>query len=172
MFRFILSAIMASHFVGCGGSSAPSVAAPSVSALITTTGLSSLVTIGYPSTLTSSTDAETSSMLFRPAAFPAATVGTDVNVGITISIDPNPDRLEMTAFYNGDVGDDLGTPTGVITVGNSSGYRFLPSATQGGDVVVIVPRADGTFLRIVDQGAAFQDNGVFVEMLRSIKISN
>jgi hypothetical protein len=86
---------------------------------------------------------------------------------IEISVNENPDNLAPEDFYNGGPGVFIGTSVATGLVGGIRTLRYEPSASLAGMVVVVVPLS-GKFLLIVDQGAAFQADGSFLELLKSI----
>jgi hypothetical protein len=88
-------------------------------------------------------------------------------------VEENPDSLSVEDYYDGYPGINYYSQSenqfSTTSVDGFTAYKFEPSVTLDGDVVVVIPRP-GSFLVIEDRGAAFQENGVFDSILSALKI--
>jgi len=127
------------------------------------------VSVAYPPTLHASRQPGVNTILLTPPVVGEQPV-SDIFVGISISLDPNPNSLTIEQYYDGINGDDLGPMRDTVSIGNTSWVRYFPPATIAGDVVVVARRTDGSFVRVIDHGAAFQTNGIYTDVLRLITL--
>lgn len=90
---------------------------------------------------------------------------------LSISIDPNPGNLTVFQYYNGESGRDLVGQSGdfatPIIIAEMPAFEFNPVTSFAGGVVIIVPR-DGFFLRITDEGGAFQESAMLYPILTTL----
>lgn len=91
---------------------------------------------------------------------------------IEINIKPNPKKLTIREFYNGTNDINLFTRSNnkyfTGKLGEKIYYKFIPYVTFAGEVIVIIPLEE-VFLEVIDNGSAFQENGIFEAILSSFK---
>lgn len=106
-------------------------------------------------------------------SFPPHTSGEEKPV-LIFEVDPNPTKLTVQNYYDGDPGDDLMQRSdnyySTTTVAGIEVFKFSPSMTFTGETVIIVPNQD-TFIRIADIGDAFQANDLLNRILSTLKLS-
>jgi hypothetical protein len=88
-------------------------------------------------------------------------------------VDSNPQNLTTEEYYDEDPGRNLfGQSDGnvsTVMIDGVSSFRFVPIVTFAGEVVLVIPRAED-FLRIVDQGASFQNSGLFDKIVGTLQL--
>ena len=90
-----------------------------------------------------------------------------------LTLEPNPDQLNINDYYDGDPGIDLFGQSPPPVIGNINGvrnYRFIPWATEAGTAIVIFP-LENAFLVVEDGNWGYQENGMFQRILESIRFS-
>jgi cell division protein FtsB len=89
---------------------------------------------------------------------------------IGLYVKPNPQKLNIREFYNGINDRNLFQQSNnEYTIDQIAGklyYKFIPSITFAGEVVIVVP-LDSAFLEIVDSGNAFPE--IINTMLSTLK---
>ena len=91
---------------------------------------------------------------------------------ITAVVDGNPGLLSTQEYYDGDPGLDLfgeSSTVSTTSVGGLPAYRFDLFMTLVGTIVYVVPDRD-RFIMITDEGATFQGDESFQQLLDSLKV--
>ena len=109
------------------------------------------------------------SMQLKKWNYATGTINKGVPV-ISITYTENPNKFPIEKFYDGKSHDVIGNFVGIVKAGGMDSKLYKPNASMPGLTSLVIPLSSG-YIRIDDIGDGYQENGIFDQIIASIKIT-